>query len=245
MLKHIYERLKQIFGTPDSLLYAGISVIKVGDLYQLPTIKAKHIFSEYKNNCFKIFHPWSDDKFTELLNRVRIGSLTDEDCKILSEKIVKKSDDNYPREAMHIWKENKPVDAHNKKMLDSINGELVTIIAHDLYPTLVSDIDINKALERLHCSNAGLDYNIELNVGARVMLTTNVDVEDRLINGQIGTVVKIKMSRVSSKPEVRYVKFDYQNASQVRMRKSGHRYAIANSAVPVTSVLGRFKVKEN
>ena len=34
----------------------------------------------------------------ELLNRVRIGSLTDEDHNILSERIVKKSGDNYPRE---------------------------------------------------------------------------------------------------------------------------------------------------
>ena len=127
---------------------------------------------------------------------------------ILPERIVKKSDDNYPREAMHICAENKPVDAHNKKMLDSINGELVTIIAHDLYTTQVSDIDINKALERGRCSSAGLDYKIEFKVGAHVMLTTNVDVEDRLIDGQIGTVVKIKMSRVSSKPEVIYVKFD-------------------------------------
>ena len=82
---------------------------------------------------------------------MRIRSLTDEDCKSLSERIVKKSDDNYPREAMHIWAENKPVDAHNKKMLASINGELVTIIAHDLYPAHVSDIDINKALERGRC----------------------------------------------------------------------------------------------
>ena len=114
MLKHIHERLKQIFGTPDSMLYAGISLITVGDLYQLPPIKAKHIFSEYKNDCFNICHPCSvfemiemdqimrrqgDDKFTELLSRVRIGSLTDEDCKILSGRIVKKSDDNRPREA--------------------------------------------------------------------------------------------------------------------------------------------------
>ena len=75
-------------------------------------------------------------------------------------------------------------------MLDSINIELVTIIAHDLYPTHVSDI--NKALERGSCSNAGLDYDIELKVGTCLMLTTNVDVEDRLINGRIGTVVKIK-----------------------------------------------------
>ena len=144
-----------------------------------------------------------------------------------------------------IFGRNKPVDAHNKKMLDSINGELVTIIAHDLYPTHVSDIDINKAFERGHCLNVlpGLDYNIELKEGARVMLATNVDVEDQLINGQIGTVVKSKMNRVLSKPEVIYVKFDDQNADQVRIRKSRDRYAIANGAVPVTSVLGRFKVK--
>ena len=77
------------------------------------------------------------------------------------------------------------------------------------------------------------------------MLTTNVDVEDRLINGQIGTMVKIKMYRVSSEPEVIYVKFDDQNAGQVRIRKSGDRYAIVNGAAPVTSVLGKFKVKEN
>ena len=128
-------------------------------------------------------------------------------------------------------------------MLDSINGELVTIITHDLYPAHVSDIDINKALERGCCSNADLDT--ELKVGARVMLTTNVDVEDRLINGQIGTVVKIKMNRVSSKAEMIYVKFDYQSAGQVRIRKSGDIYVIANGAVPVTSVLGRFKCKEN
>ena len=96
MLKHIHERLKQIFGTLDSMLYAGVSLITVGDHYQLPPIKAKHIFSEYQNGCSNICHPWSvfemieldqfmcqqgDDKFTELLNRVRIGSLTDEDCK--------------------------------------------------------------------------------------------------------------------------------------------------------------------
>ena len=66
-----------------------------------------------------------DDKFTKLLNRMRIGSLTDEDCKILSEIIVKKSDDNYPRKAIHICAENKPVDAHNKKCLTPLMESLL------------------------------------------------------------------------------------------------------------------------
>ena len=112
MLKHIHERLKQIFGTPDSMLFAGISLIAVGDLYQLPPIKAKHVFSDYKNECFNLCHPWrlfqmieldqtmrqqGDNTFTGLLNRVRTctGTPSDEDCEILSEKIVNKSDDNY------------------------------------------------------------------------------------------------------------------------------------------------------
>ena len=53
------------------------------------------------------------------------------------------------------------------------------------------------------------------------------------------------MNRISSKPEVIYVKFDDQNAGQVKIRRSGDRYAIASGAVPVTSVPERFEVKEN
>ena len=188
-----------------------------------------------------------DNTFTGPLNRVRTctGTPSDDDCEILSERIVNKSDDNYSKEAMHIWAENQPVDAHNEEMLDMINENLVTIIAHDVFPSSVSVHDINKAMKRGRCSNAGLAHTIKLKVGARVMLTANLDVEDRLINGQIGTVLEIKNNRVSCKPEVIYVKFDDQNAGRERIRKSGDRYAIDNNAVPVTSVLGKFKIKEN
>ena len=63
MLKHIHERLKQIFGTSDSLLFAGISFIAVGDFYQLPPIKAKPVFSHFKNSCLNnvILEEFSDD----------------------------------------------------------------------------------------------------------------------------------------------------------------------------------------
>ena len=60
---------------------------------------------------------------------------------------IKKSDDNYPREAMHIWTENRPVDSHNKEVLDLINEELVTITAHDVYLKNVCDVDINNTGE--------------------------------------------------------------------------------------------------
>lgn len=40
-LIHIHQRLQQIFSTPNSELFSGISVIAVGDLYQLPPICRK------------------------------------------------------------------------------------------------------------------------------------------------------------------------------------------------------------
>ena len=44
------------------------------------------------------------------------------------------------------------------------------------------------------------------------MLTTNLDIADRLINRQMGTVVKIYFDRVTQKPTVVYVKLDDNRA---------------------------------
>ena len=37
----------------------------------------------------------------------------------------------------------------------------------------------------------GLIFHLKLKIGARIMLTSNVDLSDNLNNGQIGTVVHI------------------------------------------------------
>ena len=97
-------------------------------------------------------------------------------------------------------------------MLGLINEPPVTVIPHDQYPAKASVHDISKAMERGGCANGGLDYKIDLKKGARVMLTTNLDVEDRLINGQIGSIFKIKINAVSAKPDIIYVQFDDQDA---------------------------------
>ena len=130
-------------------------------------------------------------------------------------------------------------------MLGLINEPLVTVIANDQYPAKASVHDINKALERGRCANRGLDYKIDLKNGARVILTTNLDAEDRLINGQIGTIVKIKINSVSGKPDVICVQFDDQNAGIKGTGRSNDIYSRAHGFVPIVPVLTRIKVKEN
>ena len=91
MLLNIHKRLKEIFATTNSRLhvFAGISIISVGDLYQLPPMCQKPIFADYRNDVYNLCHPWhcfkmielneimrqkGDLKFTELLNGCRTAS---------------------------------------------------------------------------------------------------------------------------------------------------------------------------
>ena len=55
-LLHIHQRLKEIFGRSSAKLFAGISIIAVGDLYQLPPIKKKQflIITKSKLTIFVI-----------------------------------------------------------------------------------------------------------------------------------------------------------------------------------------------
>ena len=70
-LHHYHQRLKEIFGTSDSQLFAGLSVIALGDLYQLPPIQRKPVFEDYKNDALNLYHPWHVFKMIELTEITR------------------------------------------------------------------------------------------------------------------------------------------------------------------------------
>ena len=134
---HIHQRLKEIFNTPNSELFARISFIAVGDLYQLLPIRRRAVFENYKNDTFNLCHPWSafkmielteimrqkdDQPFTELLNRIRAGTQTEADIQCIQSRSISPSDSNYPHDALHIWAENQPVNQYNVTRLNQIPG---------------------------------------------------------------------------------------------------------------------------
>ena len=187
----------------------------------------------------KIMRQQGDHSFTEILNRIRLGQRTKDEKEKLCTRIIKKSDDNYPYDALHIWAENEPVDKYNESKLEMIKRPLVILIAHDEYPAMASQCDVQKALARNRSETEGLDYRIKLKQDARVMLMTNLSIEDHLINGQMGTISKIKYNDTSQKPQVMYIKFDDESAGLETIRKSGDLYAMKNHAVPVVPVVAK------
>lgn len=114
----------------------------------------------------------------------------------------------YQSDALHIWAENAPVDEHKQKKLEEIHAPLFILKANDQYPINVSKQDIDRVVSRGWSETSGLDFEIFVKEGARVMLTTNINIPDRLINGQMGTVVKIDVNSNNETPTVLYIKFD-------------------------------------
>ena len=181
-LLHIHQRLKEIFGCSSAKLFAGINVIAVGDLHQLPPIKKKAVFDNFKIEVHNLCHPWSvfkimrqknDKAFTELLNRIRTCSHTEDDIKLIQSRCIAPSDPHYPSDALHIWAENDPVNEHNEAKLE----------------TTVKKQDIDKVSARGRSETCGLDGEIHIKEGARVMLTRNINLQDRLhqwTNGNCG-----------------------------------------------------------
>ena len=74
------------------------------------------------------------------------------------------------------------------------------------------------------------------------MLSVNVDINDRLINGQMGTIARIVINQNKNKQSVIFIKFDDCQAGVYAISKCTDRYARENNAVPIQPVLSRIKV---
>ncbi|CAB4017810.1 Hypothetical predicted protein, partial [Paramuricea clavata] len=145
--------------------------------------------------------------------------------------------------ALHIFAQNAPVHEYNIDRSEQIQSLQYILKALDQFPPHVRKQDIEKVLSKGRSKTGGLDTEIVIKENARVMLTTNVDISDRLINGQLGTVIRVTVDNTSNKPSTIFVKFDDCNAGASAIRKSSSSFARDNHAVPVQPVLVRIKVR--
>ena len=131
---------------------------------------------------------------------------------------------------------------HNQKKLETIQAPLFLLKAKDQYPKNVNKQEIDRVLARGRSETGGLDFEIQMKEGARIMLTTNINIQDRLINGQMGTIVKIQVNE-TNKPTILYIKFDDENAGKTMINSSANSFARENHLVPIEPVLAKIKVR--
>ncbi|XP_063446963.1 uncharacterized protein LOC134726488 [Mytilus trossulus] len=229
LLFFIHERLRQIKKRPEKDPFGGVSVIAVGDFFQLPPVKCRKTDKLYVddpsnplnylwNDFFtiveldEVMRQREDGLFAQLLNRLRIkdkySPLESSDLKMLKQCIGSGTD-----EALHIYATNNEINIHNTEMVIKLSSEPKLIEAQDF--------EKNKATGKLRKKTANfsqtdicLPTSILLAEGARVMLKKNEAVNDGLVNGVMGTIVSIAEFLEGSLPNVIFINFDNERVGK-------------------------------
>ena len=205
-LYHIHRRLEEITGyTGPNVTFGNVTVIAVGDLYQLPPVCRNFVFDHPNDSYAQLADPlWyefklaeltqvmrqkDDTKFAELLNRVRTATCSKQDIATLKSREIQPASLNYPHNSLHVYSLNKLVDKHNQKMLKKITAEVYTIKAIDSKKDRNTGLDIE--MPEKPSDTGGLESELRVGIGCRVMLVSNIDVSDGLSNGATRTVSHI------------------------------------------------------
>ena len=136
--------------------------------------------------------------FNKVALQNQIPKLDDDDIAILKSKFIDPSIANLQSNTLHNFAENAPADTHKIAKLEALDSPLHNKPSIDLIPKNLSPQKIEEVLNRNQSNIGGLTGLLHIKVNARVMLTVNIDVKDRLVNGQLGTVMHIAKNHIEA-----------------------------------------------
>lgn len=168
--------------------FGGLKVAMFGDFFQLgPIVKRDEVNEYFKMygfpeafkykgwdslgietfNLTKI-HRQKDENFSGILNRIRVGTMTQDDLDVLNSRVMPNKDKSV------LCITNRNAEIKNKIMFDKINSKPKVYKA-----TVTGDFKERPVPEMLH-----------LKIGARVIICAN-DFDNDYVNGDIGVVKKM------------------------------------------------------
>lgn len=192
--------------------FGGISIIVIGDLFQLKPVHDSYIFQQPRTSYMplatslwqthfqmyelcQIMRQRDSRQFALLLNRLREGKQTSNHLEVLSSRIVNSQYSNYPKEAPHLFTTNSKVDLHNLSILRSRNqlvhdikavGRLLAPCSAKLKQNILDTFQMKH--------NDQLPNIVSLLKGCVYDLTVNLDTADGVTNDATCTVMKINRS---------------------------------------------------
>ncbi|XP_052695810.1 uncharacterized protein LOC128174255 [Crassostrea angulata] len=200
LLYYIHERLVQIKKCKHP--FGGVSVLAVGDFFQLPPVKQRKDERLYKDNASYPIDHWqdlfqevelteimrqrNDVPFARALNLLRTRTLEDP----LANETLDTVNDcirDGPEDVLHVYSTNDEVNNYNLNMLEKKCKDFKQIDAKDYQKDKTSG---KLCLRDKPCitKTDSLSSSLLFAVNARVMLTRNCDVKDGLVNGVMGYI---------------------------------------------------------
>ena len=207
MLDLRLQEVKEKIGVP----FGGVSCFFFGDLMQLPPVRGKFISLKPKNQDYHVTYEldsrWhmfqcivlkknhrqgADKAYGDLLNKIRVGSQTDEDLEPLLSRVRPDGHPDLKKADLWISCTRKEVAARNKAYLPNLTGEKFVFAARH-YQNSGENFDPQKYISKKDDAIGGTAFTnlITVKIGCRLMIIHNIDVLDGLTNGQFGELVAV------------------------------------------------------
>ena len=137
-----------------------------------------------------------DATFINLLNNLRVGQVNMEHIHILDERRQLADSEDFV-DAICIFPTVKQVEDYNSKMIDKSreNGsEVFYIRAKNLSkePKTFGKIPDLKYIPTDINETAGIPADLQIGIGFCIMLRRNINVQNGLVNGSMGSIIDIK-----------------------------------------------------
>ncbi|XP_062538323.1 uncharacterized protein LOC134206608 [Armigeres subalbatus] len=208
ILNTVHARLQSITGDYD-LPFGGKAVILCGDFRQLPPVNAKPAYKPASNSIggaalwqalqyfpLRQVMRQTDVEFSSILTKIGNGDrLSDDETKLIESRFrtVEWCKENIPN-AIRLYHRNCAVDAYNHDALS--NRDELYYTAEDVitgYQDAAQLASARTKLYKMSVAETGcLPYLLRLVIGMSYMITTNVEVEDGIVNGAIGELKYIE-----------------------------------------------------
>lgn len=199
ILEKINYIAQEIRGDPRP--FGGMHVVFVGDFYQLAPVKAEFVFTcvlwnQIVSETIYLTKNMRqlDVNFQELLSRVRIGEITAEDITVLKSRVGAKiitADGIIPTK---LFSHKACAESINEENLNKLlkTEKLYVYQAEDrvFSENVISNAERETYLKRIDtiCQAQKL---VKLCIGAQVMVTYNLDVENGIANGSRAVIIKM------------------------------------------------------
>ena len=262
----INNRLKDIKGSTED--FGGVSIIAIGDLFQLEPVMDRYIFKNLDNSEYAVLAPnkWQDHfnifelkeimrqreskVFAEILNRLREGKHTKEDILKLKERVIKENSSDDPMDAPHLFIQNKKVNEFNERVHNAATGEKFSIKAVDSVIGANSAQLRDKILSQIPDDprkTKQIMSNLRLSVGERTEVALNIRTDDGMTNGAGNVVKKVQLNQQGKPTGVIWVQFDHSDVGEKTRHDNRHLYVqgIESSWTPIKPVTTQFAVGRN
>jgi ATP-dependent DNA helicase PIF1 len=241
----LLDKIGRLVRKRPSMLFGGIQVLVFGDFLQLaPVYKStdptpsrifafesdlwRRMFTKENSFYLKKIYRQTDERYLELLQRMRVGKLNRDD--IIYLQTFKVDHEECKEGSVKLFSRNEMVDAYNKKKLDEIREPIITYHWDEK-----GDPNILKDLK----ASCLAPQQLKLKKGASVMLLKNIDPFIGLVNGSVGTIIGFVDPKDYNFTDKGFCEFfNYRNL--IRFSSSGASYYMNTiTAVPVV----RFKYR--